>query len=488
MRVLFCSAEVSPLAKVGGLADVAGSLPKALSKLGHDVRVVMPAYGYVMQNLGDTARVVTDKLFVRVNESRFVKATLWQAEVHGLNLWLIDGDDTFAQASKSEEVYAFGRDAYLFFAQAALEACQDTDWLPEIVHAHDWHMGFVPVFLRTKRSKEWHDTASIFTVHNLAYQGEFGFDTLDDAGLSHDYFHPDWLEAYGAVNFLKAGCVFADRTNTVSPTYAGEIQTPEFGCRLEGFMAHLSTLGRLSGILNGIDTDVFDPATDPRIPANYTVDDLSGKAACREAMISEAGLTISPDKPVFAVISRLSNQKGFDLMVDIAPGLMETGSAFVVLGTGDPWAASELRRLESAYPGQVKFFEKFDTDLAQRLYAGADAFLMPSSFEPCGLGQMFAMRYGTVPIVRSTGGLADTVHEGQNGFTFADRSSGELLEACHRAISAFDNPESWQNLVKEGMSADFSWDSSSKEYVALYQEALGARAAALQIVNHTVGS
>lgn len=482
MRVLFVSAEVSPYAKVGGLADVAGSLPKALIDQGHDVRVVMPAYGLVVEDPAFAVERLGLEFFVRVNDSRFVRAELFETRSAGFPVWLVDGEHggvggspIFRRARTSQEVYSFHRDDYLFFCQAALEACQDTGWWPDVVHCHDWHTGLLPAMLKHTRGGDWEKVATVFTIHNFAYQGEFGFDTLAAAGLSTDFFHPDWAEAYGSVNFLKTGTVFADEVNTVSPNYAREIQTPEFGCRLEGLMAHLHARGRLHGILNGIDMEVWNPLTDPALAAGYSVEDLSGKAVCRAALVSEAGLTVGLENPVLGAVTRLSHQKGLDLVVEAAHRMVGAGAALVVQGLGDPWIAGELRRLEEELPGRVKFFPVFDAPLAQRIYAGCDGFLMPSAFEPCGLGQMFAMRYGTVPVVRHTGGLADTVFEGENGFVFQHSRAEELAAAVERLVSVFREPLAWAELQRAGMSADFSWEKSARAYGELYGKAVKCR-------------
>jgi len=475
MRILFCSAEVAPFAKVGGLADVAGSLPKALSALGHEVIVAMPGYGMVVNDPQWGFAKTKSEVLVKVNGHRLVRADLWEATIDGVKFWLVDGEGAFAGVSKSQEVYSPQRDDYLFFSHAVLEMCQESEWLPDVVSAHDWHMGFLPVLIKEARHGDWDSVASTFTIHNLAYQGEFGYDTLEAAGVSTKLFNMHQLETYGGVNFLKSGAAFADQVNTVSPNYAEEIQTAEYGCRLEGLMSWLAEDGRLTGILNGIDTDVFDPSTDPKVTAHYSADDTSGKFECRRALCAEAGLHIDDRFPVMGVVSRLSNQKGFDLIIEAAPVILGQGSGLVVLGTGDPWAAGQLRRLEAVYPGRVKFFEAFDVDLAQRIYSGCDVFLMPSSFEPCGLGQMFAMRYGTVPVVRRTGGLADTVFEGENGFVFDERSAGALGAAVERCTAAFQDRDTWSQLVKAGMTGDFSWGKSAKDYVKMFHRAMDAR-------------
>lgn len=472
MRILFASAEVAPFAKVGGLADVAGSLPLALQARGHEVKVVMPAYQMILDRWSPQRSIDFE---VRMNPYWTARATLHEVHAEGLTLWLIEGCGFFSGIGRSEEVYTPGRDAYLFFAQAALEACLATEWTPDIVHAHDWHMGFLPVLMRETRGGRWEGVASCITIHNLAYQGEFGPDTLEVAGLPKSLYNMHALETYGAVNFLKSGCVYADQVNTVSPNYAQEIQTGEYGCRLDGLMGYLYDQGRLRGILNGINVHHHNPATDPDLPVNFSVDDLTGKAASRTQLMEELGLDPDTNAPLLGVVSRLSNQKGFDLMIGAADRILGMGARWIVLGTGDPWSAGELRRLEAQYPGRVRFVEAFDVALAQRIYGGCDIFLMPSAFEPCGLGQMFAMRYGTVPVVRQTGGLADTVKEGETGFVFTERTAEEFGDATARAIAAFRDPDTWQKLVYTCMTQDFSWSSSAQAYEAMYADAVAHR-------------
>jgi len=469
LKVLFVAAEVAPFAKVGGLADVAGSLPKALAGLGHDVRVLMPAYRMVIEDPQWTVEPAGEF------EVEGWRATLWHSEAQGLDLWLIGGIEAFDLVEDSRSVYSPGRNAYLDFSQAALRMQTATGWLPDVVHAHDWHTGFIPVLMREAPGPDWDRVASVFTVHNLAYQGEFGADTLDRVGLPRSLYNMHQLETFGSVNFLKAGCVFADQVNTVSPTYAREIQTPEYGCRLEGLMAWLAEQGRLRGILNGIDTEVFDPATDPDITARYSSDDRGGKAVCRQALLEEFGL--EGGGPLLGVVSRLSEQKGFDLILGGMERLLDLGCSLVVLGTGDPWAARSLNQWHSRRPERVVLAERFDVQLAQRIYSGVDAFLMPSAFEPCGLGQMIAMRYGSVPIVRRTGGLADSVFEGRNGFVFEAKTSEALVEAVERACRTYADPSKWASVVEAGMREDFGWSRSAADYVRMYEDALRGKSA-----------
>ncbi len=471
MRILFTSVEVAPLAKVGGLADVAGSLPQALAARGHDVRLVMPAYGMAL----DGAEQLLHDVPVRVNAHWTPRLNLWRTHLNGVELWLIGSPGTFENTRRSEEVYAYGRDTYLFFAQAILDACRDLNWIPDVLHANDWHTGFLPVLTREKGGTAFADTATVFTIHNLHYQGIFGADTVEAAGLPSSLFNAEQLETFGAVNFIKSACVYADKVNTVSPTYAREITTPEYGEGLWGLMGPMREEGKLLGILNGIDYEFFNPATDHFIAQNFTADDLSGKAACKAALQRELGLPIAPDAPLFGIVSRLSNQKGFDLILRQAYGMLGEGVQFVALGTGDPWAAQQLRSLENEWPESVRFVERYDAPLAQRIYAGSDLFLMPSAFEPCGLGQMIACRYGTLPIARTTGGLADTIFENQNGFVFQEKSARQLFDTVLRALTAYRDKATWPDRVRQAMATDFSWVQRSAEYEAMYESAVEAR-------------
>lgn len=477
LKVLFVSAEVAPFAKVGGLADVAGSLPKALSALGHDVRVLMPAYGLLPADKALGVRSLGEPWRVSLNPKLGFDARLWQFSYLGLNVWALGGGHLFDGVLSSEEIYSPGRDAYLFLAKAAIEACQNQGWIPDVIHCHDWHTGFLPVLLEELADSRWDFTAACMTIHNLAYQGEFGRDTLDAVGLPQCLFDKDRLETYGAVNFLKAGCAYSQQINTVSETYAREIETPEFGCRLEGLIAYLRRQGRMRGILNGIDTEFFNPATDPHIEASYTADDQSGKASCKLDLLQTVGLPSLPGTPLIGMVTRLSSQKGFDLLMQAAERILALPTQLIVQGLGDPWAAEQLRALEAKHPGRVSFQQVFDPRLAQKVYAATDMFLMPSAYEPCGLGQMIAMRYGSVPVVRATGGLADTVQEGETGFVFSERSGEALLSTIERACSAFHDPKVWFKIVKNGMTTDFSWTRSAKAYERMYIDAVAAKRA-----------
>lgn len=474
-RVLFVSAEVSPFAKVGGLADVAGSLPKALKQLGHEVTVVMPAYQMVLDDPRWVISDVAASIPVSINPEWQVNAWVKETNMDGVRVLLIGGADFFTRATSSERVYLPGVEQYLFLSEATLQVAKALDLRPDVVHCNDWQTGFIPVLMREKYAQIWSRTASIFTIHNLAYQGEFDLHILDQLKLSRRLFNSEQLETWGRVNFLKAGCVYADQVNTVSPRYAEEIQTPQFGCALEGLMVHLAKHDRLDGILNGLDLEAFDPENDPALPASFSLEDESGKITCKARLQSELELPVKPSVPLLGIVSRLSTQKGLDLVLEIIPRLAELPAQLIVQGLGDPAIADRLRDLAKAFPDCLRFVEEFNAELAQRVYAGCDMFLMPSAFEPCGLGQMIAMRYGTVPIVRMTGGLADTVFEGDNGFVFEQSSAEELWKAIVRASEAFATRTQWGLYVSAGMSADFSWDKSAVEYADLYSRAIGAR-------------
>ncbi len=474
MKILHVAAEVAPFAKVGGLADVAGALPGALRGRGHDARVLMPAYAMILGDPRWRAEAVAS--FPVAMNPRWAKAaTLYRASSPETGeVWLVGTDEWFGESVDSETVYRDGGVRYAFLARAAFAACEAMGWIPDVLHAHDWHTGFVPVLLKEDAGAAWAGTRSVFTIHNLAYQGEFGIEALEWFGLSRSLFNHHQVEAHGRVNFLKAGCAYADRANTVSPTYAEGILTPEYGCGLDGLMRHLREEGRLAGVLNGIDARVFDPATDPAIPANYSAGDLSGKAACRTALAGEIGFPDDGETMLTGMVTRLASQKGLDLVLAAAERWLRLPVRLVVQGLGEAKIAAGLRELEARHPGRVRLVERFDAALAQRVYAGCDAFLMPSAFEPCGLGQLIAMRYGTVPIVRATGGLADTVFEGENGFTFARRSGEELVGAIARAALAFEDRERWAGFVARGMAHPSGWEVPAGEYEGLYRSALSS--------------
>ncbi len=528
MNILILAAEVAPFAKVGGLADVAGALPKALRAQGHDVRVAMPCYKMIETNpryaVKDALNEFPVPIRAGVVETAFVKQTfitlsagtgqitqvenasdLADTDTQGsIPVYLIGSpapDDQskagriegrrsgyFQEATTSQQVYTLSADPYIFFCRAALEMTTRLapDWTPDILHCNDWHTGLIPAYADTfyKDNPALRRAATVFTIHNLAYQGNFAQDEFYKTGLPDSLFSSEGLEFYGQWTFLKGAAQFADRINTVSVNYAREIQTPQYGCGLDGLLRHKAAQGKLAGIINGIDYEEHDPATDPRLPAHFSLDKPKGKTACKAALQKELGLPQNPDAVLIGLISRLADQKGFDLIHQTAEQMLALPVQFVLLGTGDPFYAQYFTELQSRYPDQVSANIVFDTDLAQRIYAGSDLFLMPSRFEPCGLGQMFALRYGALPIVRATGGLADTVHDfdwdarpNGNGFVFEEYSPDALIQTIRRAVHTWQHPDWRKRLLTRALSSDFSWRVSAQAYAALYADALSARAA-----------
>ena len=407
----------------------------------------------------------------------------WLAE-SSLRVYLVDSPGLYQRSgiytTDPDEPVRFG-----LLCRAALDSCQRMDWSPEIVHCNDWHTALLPVYLRTHYA--WDEllagTRTVLTLHNVGYQGVFGAGALRDLGLDGHlaYFDAADLEA-NRVNLLKAGIQHADQLSTVSPTHAAEIQTPELGMGLDALLRARS--GRLVGILNGVDYDEWNPTTDPLIPFNYSAEDLAGKEHNKRALLQDLSLPYDPQAPVLGVVSRLVDQKGIDLLVGAMPGLLEQlDLRLVVLGTGEPEFESQFRSLHQRFPRKVSFYRGYSNDLAHRIEAGSDLFLMPSRYEPCGLNQMYSLRYGTVPVVRATGGLADTVQAWcpetgtGTGFLFEEYSDDALTEALHRALNTFRDQPAWHQLVLNGMGQDFSWTKQAQEYEALYRLALRRREA-----------
>lgn len=464
MNVLFASAEAYPLAKVGGLGDVAGSLPKALRALGHDVRVVLPKYGIV----GD----VKDDLGtfpVRIGGAA-LEARLKASAIDGVPVYLIDYPAFFDRP----KVYEYEDDGkrFAFFGKAILDFLPVADWWPDAIHANDWHSALAPAFLRTTHAHEerYRQIRSVLTIHNLQHQGVFGRDLFEWTGLPPETWNPEGVEFYGQLNFLKAGIVYADRVNTVSPTYAQEIQTVEYGERLDGLLR--SRAAKLSGILNGIDYDVWNPAKDPFIAQKYTKTTLEKKAKNKAALQREVNLAVDPKAPVLGIVGRVTGQKGFDILTPAMPEILGAGAQVVLLGTGEKKYEEPLAALARENPSFVAAL-KYDEVLAHKIYAGCDFFLMPSRFEPCGLGQMISLRYGTVPVVRATGGLADTVGDVTanpktgNGFVFETYTRDAFLDAVRRAMVFFRKGRGWTSLRRRGMATDHSWRASARAYADL---------------------
>ena len=481
MRILFVSSEVFPLAKTGGLADVSASLPRALQALGHQVSVLMPAYRGVLataQPLGVKLLHTTDidGHGVRLFESRLPGSRN--------RLWLVDCPALFDRAGNPYHdaqgaPWPDNAARFMLLCRTAALLAYDAfglGWQPEVVHCNDWQTGLVPLLLHAKRPRP----ALVFTIHNLAYQGLFPVEQFRGLGLPSRYWHPDALEFHGQLSFIKGGIVYADRVTTVSPTYASEIQTPTFGCGLEGLLRHRA--GVLSGIINGIDTRVWNPLRDPALAVPFAATTLPRKRANKISLQAELGLEPDPQNPLLGFIGRLAEQKGVDLLVDALPALLAQGAQAVLLGSGEARYEQSLAALAAAHPGRVALRIGYDEGVAHRIEAASDMFLMPSRFEPCGLNQMYSLRYGTIPVVHGVGGLADTVVDATpdtllsglaTGFVFHEASAAALLECALRAISLRrDQPEEWSRMQVRGMRRDFSWRASARAYESLYADAL----------------
>lgn len=471
MRILFVAAEVAPYVKTGGLADVAGALPAALIAAGHDVRVVMPRYRQ-MRERGVPAEGPIAASFLPLGE-RAEEQRLLRATESATPLYFLDIPAAFERSAIYGEPDDHRR--FILFARGVLDAMQHMreveGWQPELVHCHDWHAALVINYLKSFYAYTFGHIATVLTIHNLAYQGQVHPDTLSLAGLSEGGLIENNMGPgiAGTFNCLARGIAYADVVTTVSPTYAQEIMTNEFGERLDGLLRRKRD--RVVGILNGIDVAEFNPATDPRIARNYDATYVTGKAACKAALQKELGLEINAERPLLAIVSRLVEQKGLGLLDAALPWIMRaTDAQLVLLGSGDEHWQGRFRFHASRNAGRMAAHIGFDAKLAQRVYAGSDAFLMPSRFEPCGLGQLISLRYGSVPIVRATGGLNDTVREGLdgNGFRFHPYEVPYFTDAIGRALSAFRDSHGWSSLRERGMREDNSWAHAAQQYSQVY--------------------
>ncbi len=476
------SAEFDPFAKTGGLADVLASLPKALARRGLDVRVAIPRYGSV--DLTGVSRRPGIARFDLPFNGRQERVRLDAVELNGFEVVLIDNEH---YVSARPGIYGYPDDGhrFTFFARAALETARVLDWRPDIIHCHDWHTGLIPNWLRTtdRHAPEFADTASVFTIHNLEYQGHFDSSVLETAGLAPDGLipHPTRDDLSNVFVFMARGILFADKINTVSPRYAREILTPDFGHDLDPLLRDREP--DLHGILNGIDIEAYNPAADPYLASHYALESLQRRAPNKAALQQTVGLPARPDVPLLGMVTRLAEHKGLDLLLASLPHILDRGAQLVVLGIGEPRYEEALRELALAHPHQVAAAIRFDNPLASQIYAGSDIFLMPSRHEPCGLGQLIALRYGSVPVVRATGGLADTVedvdpsNDAGDGFVFRRYDAIDFFGAVARALELYRIPDAWTRIIQRGMSRDSSWDTSAAAYERLYAEALAARRA-----------
>lgn len=477
MNVLYAASEAVPFCKTGGLADVAGSLPPALAEQGVRTAVILPLYQRVKEAFGGQ---LTFRCFDYVDLAwRHAYCGLFSMEKDGVTWYFLDNEQYF----RRPDLYGYMDDGerFGFFSRAVVRMLEHLDFWPDVIHCNDWQTALVPIYLLEERHRvpELSGAKSVYTIHNIEYQGRYGSQTLKDLfGLADGYFNEHMLSYHGDVNLMKGAIYAADFVTTVSPSYAQELQYPFYAHGLEGVIA--ANRGKLRGILNGIDMKANDPSTRKDLAARFTSRNHKGKAKCKAALQERLGLKVDPNVPIIACISRLVGHKGFELVCQAFRGIMDMEVQFVLLGTGEWGYEQFFRNAQNEYPGRVSANILYDGALSDAIYAGADIFLMPSIAEPCGLSQMFAMRYGTVPVVRMTGGLLDSVpayNPEENtglGFTFGSVDAGDMLGALYRAVGVYyDDKKAWDQLVTRDMEADFSWDRSAQEYVDVYRTITG---------------
>lgn len=479
MKILLASSEVFPFAKTGGLADVAGALPKALRKLGVEVRVVMPKY----KSIDEKGFVVTytgQRISCPISQ-RLIDAEIVETTYNDIPVYLIDKDEYYYRDnlySTQDGDYIDNAERFIFFSKAILETVKVTGFVPDCIHCNDWQTALVPVFLKTlyRQDPLLSQIATLLTIHNLGYQGLFWHLDWHLLNIGWEYFTPSFLEYYGKINCLKGGIVFSDILSTVSRRYSEEIQTPEFGSGLDGILR--TRKEDLYGIVNGIDYDEWNPQWDPYIPAQYNIDSLEKKKMCKAELQKAFGLPIDERRPVISSISRLADQKGFDLVSEGFDRLVSLGFQYTLLGTGERKYHELFTRLAEKYPDSFSVKIAYDNALAHLMEAGSDMFLMPSLYEPCGLNQLYSLRYGTIPIVRATGGLDDTIRDeaenpGSNtGFKFHDYTVDAMVEAVDRALNVYRDRSQWDSVMRRCMEQDFTWEKSAHEYTMLYEKAI----------------
>ncbi len=483
LRILEVASEAAPFARTGGLGDVVGALPKTFAKLGHEVKVFIPRYGSI-PGTEHKLRKLEQKLSLRA----FGQSIPFTLEQHHDSRTKVDhyfvGNTAYFDRTSYYVDPVTGKDfpdnddRFIFFCRAVLESVRKLNWRPDVIHLHDWQAAPIPAFLKTTYAQDefFKPVRTVLTIHNLGYQGIFAADRFKRLELPEKMFYAmsGAFEFFGKVNFLKGGLMLADKLTTVSPQYAKEIQsTSEFGCGLEGVLAERKA--DLVGILNGVDYTVWSPSRDKKIPYRYTVANLSGKRKDKVELMQFARLPLRDSAPLIGMISRLTDQKGWDLLEEAAEKLFAMNIQMVVLGTGDRKYVDLLKKIEKKYPDKLRAYFAFDDALAHRIEAAADIFLMPSRWEPCGLNQLYSLKYGTVPVVRKVGGLADTVvdfdpkKQTGTGFVFDEYDADAMLEAVGRAVATFARKRTWTKMVKAGMERDFSWESSAKRYSELFE-------------------
>ncbi|MDR3569817.1 MAG: glycogen synthase GlgA [Syntrophobacteraceae bacterium] len=485
MQILFCTSEASPFAKTGGLADVAGSLPEALHKLGCDVRIFMPLYRCAREMAPDLLPLGNGRT-LRIGPHDY-HVHFWQSSTpSGIPVYFLEKDEFFDRAglygSPLRGDYEDNAERFIAFSQSVRHLCEAAGWFPSIFHLHDWQTGLVAPYFKTnwRHDPRFARSATVFTIHNIAYQGVFPAGFFPLLNLPPTTWSFQGVEFWGQCNLLKAGIVYSDFVTTVSPRYAAEITTSDFGFGLEGVLKEREK--SLRGILNGIDTDIWDPGADSLLPANYTAEDLSGKKTCKLALCRQAGFSESSFHfPMLGMIGRLAAQKGFDLLEKILPDLMKLPVNLAILGSGDASIEQSLQAMEKLFPDRLKLTNRYDEQMAHLIEAGSDIFLMPSRYEPCGLNQMYSLRYGTIPVVFATGGLENSVRDvflhpdSGTGFKFTRYEPQAFLEKIESALEFFKDLRKWQEIQKRAMARDFSWAMSAKRYLAVYDKVWGKR-------------
>ncbi|MDQ0273840.1 glycogen synthase GlgA [Cytobacillus purgationiresistens] len=475
MKVLFAVSECVPFIKSGGLADVAGSLPKELKKQGTDVRIILPKYGAIPEVFKQDMKKKME-FTVRVGW-RLQYCAVEELVYDGITFYFIDNEYYF----KRKKLYGYFDDGerFAYFNRSVLEALEQLDYYPDIIHCHDWHTGMIPFLLRTQfQSRSGYESIkTVFTIHNLQFQGIMPKEALTDLlCLSEEYYQEDQLEFYGMINFMKGGIVASDKITTVSPTYKNEIQTEYYGEKLHGLLKN--RFRDLEGILNGIDDDIYHPLKDTAIIQPFHISEILHKKANKEHLQRQFGLPIERDIPLIVMVTRLTKQKGLDLVKCVFHEMMKENVQFILLGTGDMGFEGFFREMETSYSHKCKAYIGFNEEIAHQIYAGADLFLMPSKFEPCGLGQLIAMKYGAIPIVRETGGLNDTVkafneYTGEgNGFSFKNFNAHDMLYTYRRALSFYRESEIWEKIMINAMEMDYSWAQSAFRYNQLYSNVI----------------
>ncbi len=488
LKILFATPEAVPFAKTGGLADVAGALPKFLQPLGCEVILVMPYYRMVKRS-GFPLQYLGEEIDVPLGDET-LRAEVYQGHLDKkIPVYFIGRDEFFDREylySSPKGDYFDNAERFVFFTRAVLHLARHIQYSPDVIHHHEWQTGLIPAYLKSIYGNDpfFEHTATVFTIHNIAYQGLFKKEKLSLTGLPPEMYNPEGIEFWERINLMKAGIVYADAINTVSQKYSEEIQTPEYGYGLEGILRKRRK--DLYGILNGVDYQDWNPSHDPHLITPYDLNDLSGKKECKKDLLKEVGLPLSLEKaPLLGMISRLADQKGFDLLAEIIDELFTLDIGFVLLGTGEQKYHDLFGRIAAKYPQKAGIRIAYDDRLAHKIEAGADLFLMPSKYEPCGLNQIYSLKYGTIPVVRATGGLDDTITHYDpstgtgNGFKFARYDAKEFLNQIKTAIGLYAQPEHWTRLIRNAMASDFSWQKSAEAYLQLYRKAMEKKKGAL---------